>query len=839
MLTHSFRHSGMARIIPGWLMALICTLLLHLPAFAGEFTIGNIGDYGNVTVMEASGNYDADLPDGTSNAEPRQLIAQEFFKTHRDEYDFLVVFTNFSFRMPPDAVAFHQGVKNDVRGIGKVLFDNSSLYGSNGKLQGTIDMGSMDAVCTDPLDHVFDFTLGTIAHEMLHQWSSYVKFRDWNGAVSNALLGEDGSHWSFLLDTKGSLEYGNQWRDNGNGTFTSVAAGKYYSPLDLYLMGMIDKSQVPPMLLIDNPAIDPKMMPEVGATISGMPRYVTIDDIIAAEGERLPSASDSRKQFKMAFIFVTAPGTFTGSELNGIETVRNGFLTRYSILTDGKGLVQVASILRDDIPTNPGIRPPTTTPRVLPPSIDDGVKWLASRQQSDGSWSDLDLTSERDTAEAVTTLQRFAVAQPQFQAGLAWLGGSASANTDFLTRRLEAVVRSGGDGSALVQQLLTRRNPDGGWGSGKNFFSNATDSALALRALALAGHGDRQIIDPAIAFLKGSQNDDGGWSCGDATSAIQPTAAVVSAFNAYRQGYAVDASLNRAIAFLAGRQNTDGGFGNSPSTVYDTAQAVLAIQEAGGDKGIVGKGIDFLTGLQAENGSWQDSPYQTALAVRAVWQATVDPDLSVKAEDMTFIPDKVTSLPANAVLNAVIWNLGRMDVSQAKVAVYDGAVVPEKRVAEQTVAFPGQSPVTVTFSVPVTDGNGHHFYLVVDPDNTVKESNRNNNSAVKTLLPVTTYDFEVSGADLSASPNPVDFQQNVVIRANISKSRHCRRVQYAGSLLHRRCDYTLRHCDADRRYPGRGERYEGIDLEGKQGGRQHGADRTGRSEQQLYRNEQG
>ncbi len=750
------------------LIILVCMLFLVFPSFAQDFTVKNIGDYGNVTVMEASGNYDAELPDGTSNVEPRQLIAREFLKTHKDEYDFLVIFTNFSFRMPKDAVAFYQGVRNDVRGIGQQIFDNSSLYGSNGKLQGTIDMGSMDSICTDPMDPVYEFTLGTLAHEMLHRWAAYVKFRDWNNNASNALIGKDGSHWSYLLDTKGSLEYGNQWRDNGDGTFTSVAARAYYSPLDLYLMGMIDKSEVPPMLLIDNPAIDPARIPEVGASISGTARHVTIDDVVAIQGERVPGAKDSQKGFKIAFIYVAAPGTVNAAELQGIETVRNGFLPRYSILTDGKGLVQVVSTLREDLPTNPGVLPPSVVPRTLPPSIDDGVKWLVARQQSDGSWTDFALTTERDTTETVVTLQRLSTAQQQLQAGLAWLGNNASVTTDFLARRIEVAVQGGGDAGAFVQELLSRRNPDGGWGSGRSFISNPTDTALALKALARTGYGDQEVVGRAVAYLQTSQNQDGGWSGDDTVSTIQPTAAVATAFNTYRKSYAVDSSITRAIGFLASKQNPDGGFGNSPSTVYDSAVAVMALQEAGADKAIINSGVNYIQEQQTGSGSWQESPYQTALAVRAVWQANVDPDLSLKADDISFIPAKVTTLPTTAVVSAVVWNLGRTDVPQARVAIYDGAVTPDKKVGEQTVAFPGQSPTTVTFSVPVTDGNGHYFHVVIDPDNLVKESNKNNNSAVKALLPEATYDFEVLSTDLVVSPNPVDMYQEVRISTKIA-----------------------------------------------------------------------
>lgn len=751
------------------LSILMCTFFFAMPSHAGDFTARYLNDFGNVTVMEVTGNYDAHNPDGTVNAAPRQAIAKEFFRTHNDEYDFVVVFSNFDFKMPDVEVrGFYTGVKNDIRGIGQEIFDNTSLYGSNGKLQGTIDMGNLATNPSDPLNPRFEATLDVLNHEMLHRWAAYVKFRDWNGAISKALIGKDGSHWSYLLDTKGSLQYGHQWQDNGNGTFTAVAARKYYSPLDLYLMGMIDKSRVPPMLLIENTAIDPARMSEVGATISGTPRTVSIDDIIAAEGERVPSVKDSQKSFKVAFILVTTPGTFTGQELYGIESIRNGFLTRYSILTDGQGLVQVASTPKENLPVNPGVRPPSTVPRALPPSIDDGVKWLTSHQQNDGSWTDFALTTERDTAETVSALQLFPVAQAQSRAGLQWLESRATANTDYLARRLDSIVQAGGDAASLVQEILARRNLDGGWGSGRNFISNPTDTALVLKALARAGFADQQVIGKALAFLQASQNSDGGWRGDEAVSMIQPTATVLTVFNAYRKSYALESRIGQAIAFLSGKQNVDGGFGNSPSTVYDTSLAVMALQQAGADKGVVSRGIGYLNGQQDDNGSWQESPYQTALAVRAIWQATVDPDLSITPTDISIIPEKVTSLPTTAVIGAVIWNFGRTDVPLAKVAIYDGEIAPEKKVGEQTVALPGQSPVTVTFSVSVPDGATHYYYVVADPDNLIKETNKENNSAARALAPEATYDFEIVPGGVTVSANPVDFSQEVTITAKVT-----------------------------------------------------------------------
>jgi hypothetical protein len=305
-----------------------------------RFSAKTLGDFGNIAVMGVKGSYDSNNADGTMNYLPRQEIAKEFIKSHSDDYDFMIIFSNFDFTMPrADARAFYLEVKNDVLGIGKAVFDDSTSYGSNGKLQGMIDMGNILNKVSDPSAPGFEDTLTTLAHEQMHRWGASVKFKDSDGNTSTALLGKDGAHWSYLLDSDASVMYGNDWQDNKDGTFTSTGREGYYSALDLYLAGFYDKSQVPPMLLIDNPAIDPVKLPEVATTISGTARYVTIDDIIAAEGERVPDASTSQKNFKTAFILITAPNTFTGNELPGIENIRNGWTGRFAQLAGGKGSI--------------------------------------------------------------------------------------------------------------------------------------------------------------------------------------------------------------------------------------------------------------------------------------------------------------------------------------------------------------------------------------------------------------------------------------------------------------------------------------------------------------------
>jgi len=111
-----------------WLISFFALLFLSfilclMPAslsFAQEFSAKTIGDYGNVVVMEVRGDFDAIIP-GSSivNDGPRREIAKEFFQLHKDEYDFLAIFTNFDFTMPEgDARAFYLPVRNDTQGGG-------------------------------------------------------------------------------------------------------------------------------------------------------------------------------------------------------------------------------------------------------------------------------------------------------------------------------------------------------------------------------------------------------------------------------------------------------------------------------------------------------------------------------------------------------------------------------------------------------------------------------------------------------------------------------------------------------------------------------------------------
>lgn len=304
-----------------------------------DFAIVTAVNNGNVSVMEVTGTYDITNGDGSINPVPCQEIAKRFIQLHDDIYDFQVIFTTFTIAMPEEGTnGFYLGVKNDTQGIGKANFDNSALFGST-RLQGTIDLGNCAALAANPLNPEFEEALATLAHQFMHRFGAYTRYRKSDGTTSTALLGKNNTHWSYLLDTNGSYIFGNGWRDNGGGSFTSASGQSGYSPLDLYLMGMFPKEEVPSMLLIDNPAIDKTQLPEPGATVTGTATTVTIDDIIAIEGARVPNSTASQKMFRIGYVLLTQPGGSVTGEVAGIEAIRNAWAGRFAALTGGRGSI--------------------------------------------------------------------------------------------------------------------------------------------------------------------------------------------------------------------------------------------------------------------------------------------------------------------------------------------------------------------------------------------------------------------------------------------------------------------------------------------------------------------
>jgi len=186
------------------------------------------------------------------------FITSRFYQTHDDDFDAVLVFGASELPINlagPSATAFHATSRNDVRGIGRSVGDVSAAYGSNGRLQSYLNMNSLLLYPLDPRQRIGtnnDNTLTLLGQEWGHRFMAFARFRD-GATASLALLGRDSSHWSYFMNSEASAVEGNEWRDNGDGSFTATDDTQRYGRLDHYLMGLRSASDVPDTLLLTNP----------------------------------------------------------------------------------------------------------------------------------------------------------------------------------------------------------------------------------------------------------------------------------------------------------------------------------------------------------------------------------------------------------------------------------------------------------------------------------------------------------------------------------------------------------------------------------------------------------
>ena len=285
-------------------------------------------------------------------------IAKAFYRSFADVYDNLIVFLDFPFQLlDGQAFAYQHNVKNEVQGIGLAVEDDSGAYGSKGKLRSFAQMGYAFRYPNNPhlfANGVVDSGLDIVAHEAGHRWLAFPDFPD-AGGDPEVLRGRQRAHWSILFNSEASHMEGARLEQRADGSFQAVAASEGYSELDLYLMGILPPSAVPSgkyFYLADVNGVNrDEEGPQVGLVIRGRRVDVSVDQIIAANGPRLPAAGTgaraAQKAFNMAFVLVTLPGQGPRPEnLEVVETYRKAWETYFPQATRGQGSVSTKLVAR-------------------------------------------------------------------------------------------------------------------------------------------------------------------------------------------------------------------------------------------------------------------------------------------------------------------------------------------------------------------------------------------------------------------------------------------------------------------------------------------------------------
>ena len=256
-------------------------------------------------------------------------VVRTFYATHpnQDSYDFVYFVSDFDFNLGGGAFAFYRSVSNDASGIGLNVTDGAALkqvLGSQ-RIQGMLNLNNLvtayPALPSERLLNIggVDTALSLFAQEQGHRWLAFPRYP---GADQFLLLGRSNGHWNYFLNIESTISgpaarrsssmEGSVWRENADGTFTTVNLIDGYSRLDQYLMGVRPPTDVPNTFVINNPIGTNRTRssnPLPNVTVSGAKQVVTINEALQANGPRTPASPAAPRNFRAAFILFTQRGT--------------------------------------------------------------------------------------------------------------------------------------------------------------------------------------------------------------------------------------------------------------------------------------------------------------------------------------------------------------------------------------------------------------------------------------------------------------------------------------------------------------------------------------------------
>jgi hypothetical protein len=280
-----------------------------------------------------------------------------------DRFDFMVWYSDFRVDDQEAGTRSVGDIGQRVTGLGPRMDigQRSSDYCSQGRLQVTwyqpVWVGSVQAQERHPDGRFagYNMAVAQIGHELAHRWSTRTRAIV-NGDTIELRGPHDpwgmsgATHWPQSVSTpvafpysrpvEGSIMGGAHWKDNGDGTFTNLAGGSMnpasgFSYLELYLMGFLPASAVPDFFMLRNQR-------PIGRTPEGNPIVaaekipITIRDVIAHNGPRVPSFDAAPKAHNTAIVAVTLHGRPpSDAMLRQLEGIRTAWIDYWSKVTGG------------------------------------------------------------------------------------------------------------------------------------------------------------------------------------------------------------------------------------------------------------------------------------------------------------------------------------------------------------------------------------------------------------------------------------------------------------------------------------------------------------------------
>jgi len=272
----------------------------HTSSTSSDYTL-RVSKKRNLVALQLDPTYYQSFPlAGTKDFghDHMYVLTKTIYDHFQDTFDFIFFATNTDDNTTPcpEGKRCPEGVffnaKNATKGIGRKEFDDTGLYGSQGKLSGAVFLRNGQAIAWGPS-----------LHEFSHNWANYLFDGLSNGESVGAhwgIMGQGGQlgGWIGRLDTIGPNLYKAPERESF-GPFANGGNGVPYSLLELYLMGLIPPEEVLPMQKAVNGHYNAPIWNEF--TADSLQPY-TINDVVTTHGPRIPSHETSQKSFRVLFV---------------------------------------------------------------------------------------------------------------------------------------------------------------------------------------------------------------------------------------------------------------------------------------------------------------------------------------------------------------------------------------------------------------------------------------------------------------------------------------------------------------------------------------------------------
>ena len=276
--------------------------------------------------------------------------------------------------------------------------------------------------------------------------------------------------------------------------------------------------------------------------------------------------------------------------------------------------------------------------------VSRGLGWLQTQVQPDGT-----LTGEGGSiatplqarSEALYTLKLLgapAASQAPLRQALA---AEQDLSTEYMARRAWALGYGGVAQPALIEELQKRQNADGGYGGDGGYTSNTADTAWMLLAQRAGGaQPDAAAVTRALAFLDANHLEDGSFAVNRQVS-MYATLKAMLASAAWSNQQGAGSFSAQSLRWMLAQRNAAGNFGNT----FDNALALWVLSTQTADAALLKPASDALLATQAANGSWNDDPYLTAVALRALYLVNHPPASNGSSAVRGMVADAASGLP--------------------------------------------------------------------------------------------------------------------------------------------------------------------------------------------------